>query len=43
MDQLDLDVAAEFVVMALGLQFADHHQRYDHLMFGEPRTRPGVG
>ena len=33
---------AEFVVVALGLQFADHHQRNDHLMFGEPRTRPRI-
>ena len=34
---------AELVMMPLGFEFADHHQRYDHLVFGEPRTRPGIG
>ena len=33
----------QLVMVPLGFQFADHHQRNDHLMFGEPRTRPGVG
>jgi hypothetical protein len=34
---------AQFVVVAFGLEFADDHQRNDHLVFGEPRTRPGIG
>jgi hypothetical protein len=34
---------AQFVVVALGLQLTDHHQRDDDLMLGEPRTRPGIG
>ena len=34
---------AEFMVVAFGLEFADDHQRNDHLVFGEPRTRPGIG
>ena len=33
----------QLVVMAFGLQFADHHQRNHHLVFGEPAACPGVG
>ena len=34
---------AQFVVMPFGFEFADDDQRNDHLVFGEPRTRPRVG
>jgi hypothetical protein len=34
---------AQFVVVTFGFQFADHHQRDNHLVFGEPRTGPGIG
>ena len=34
---------AQLVVVAFGLQFADHHQRDHHLVFGEPAARPRVG
>ncbi len=33
----------QFVVVAFGLQFADHHQRHHHLVFGEPTARPRIG
>ena len=33
---------AQLVMVAFGLQFADDHQRHDHFVFGEPRTRPRV-
>src|SRR5258708_37654949 len=34
---------AQLTVAAFSLQFADHHQRDHHLVFGEPTTCPRVG
>jgi hypothetical protein len=34
---------AEFGVVPLGLQFADHYQRQDHLVLAEAGERAGVG
>ena len=34
---------AQLVVVPLGLQLADHHQRDDDLVLGEPGQRPRVG
>ena len=34
---------AELVVVALGLQLADHHQRNDDFVLGEPGKRPRIG
>ena len=34
---------AEFRVVPLALQLADHHQRQHHLVLGEPAERAGVG
>ena len=33
---------AQLVMVAFGLQFTDDDQWHDHLVFGEPRTRPRV-
>ena len=34
---------AQLVVVALGFQFTDDHERYHHFVFGEPGARPRVG
>ena len=34
---------AQLVVVALGLQLADDHQRDHHFVLGEPGARPGIG
>jgi hypothetical protein len=34
---------AKLMMMTLGLEFTNHHQRYDDFVFGKPRTRPGIG
>ena len=34
---------AEFVMVAFGLQLADHHQRNDDFVLGEPVARPRIG
>ena len=34
---------AQLMVVALGFQFADHHERYHHFVFGEPVARPRIG
>ena len=34
---------AQLMMVALGFQFADHHERYHHFVFGEPVARPRIG
>ncbi len=34
---------AKFVMVSLGFQFADDHQRDHDFVLGKPRARPGIG
>ncbi len=34
---------AQLVMVPFGLEFADHHQRNHHFVFGEPAAGPGIG